>query len=251
MSLQEQLHQFFLLDQQIRGLRTRLDAATRRLKIQQTKIDQLARQRQELTDQLRQVQAAASGFELESKRIEERVARLREQMNTAKSNKEYSAMLVEVSTLKNDKSKVEDQALEQMAKADLLKQEVSEVEAKVAEQQKLVAGAEAEVQESKAEVGDRLNELTAQRNAAAAELPPDVLAVFERLADANDGEAMAGVIEESRRNMEYTCGGCYMQIPVERVNALITRPSDLTVCPSCGRILYMDEQLKSSMTASK
>ncbi len=247
MTLQQKLHELFLLDQQVRGLRTRLDAATRRLKAQQTKLEQLQRQRKELGDQLRQVQAAAAGFELQVKAMDERVEKLRGQMNNVTNNKEYSAMLVEVNTLKLEKSKVEEQALEQMGKVDLVKQEVAEIEAKIAEQTKMAGGARAEVESARAEVGQRLDEATKSRSAAAASVPADALAAFERQANAHDGEAMAGVIEENRRLMEYTCGGCYMAIPAERVNCLFTRPEEIVGCPNCGRLLFLDEQFKESM----
>ncbi|MBI1336454.1 MAG: hypothetical protein GC164_05775 [Phycisphaera sp.] len=251
MPLQDQLRELFHLDQQVRGLRTRLDAAQRRLKIQKTKAEQIQRQMQELASQYKQAQAAAGNFETEVKQAEQRVNKLREQMNTVTSNKEYSALLVEVNTLKLEKGKVEEKALEQMTKADLLKQEVVELDAKLTEQNKLVAAAEAEVKESRDEVGARLDEAQSQRDAAATTIPPEVKVTFDRLLEAHDGEAMANIIEENRRAMEYTCGGCYIQVPVELVNALSTRPDEMILCPSCKRILYIDKELKGALAGKK
>ncbi len=249
MSLQEKLYDFYLLDQQVRGLRTRLDAATRRLKLQSTKLDQLTQQHNELHDQHKHAMAEVSTLEHQAGDANGRVNKLREQMNSVRSNKEYSAMLVEVNSLKVEQSKLEDKALEKMSAVDDLKQRVAEVQAQVENQAKLVKSAEGEVQSAKEEVGESLADATAKRNAAAAELPADIISVFERLADHYDGEAMGEIEEQDRRRREYTCGGCYMELPIERVNALMMKPDELVTCPSCNRFLFIKQELKAEIGA--
>lgn len=247
MSLQVKLRTLFQLDQQVRGMRSRLEAATRRHKAQQTKLDQLNRQRAELAEQLKQTQAKATALEKQSLEVEAKITRLREQMNTVKNNKEYSALLVEVSTLKNDKGKAEEEALTEMAKVDALKKDMLAIEAKVADQQKLVAGAVAEVKDCESEVGQKLTDAAAQRDAAASEIPAETRSLFEKAAKVHEGEGMAPVVEENRRAMEYHCGGCFMGIPAERVNALMTKDDQIVSCPNCGRLLYVEEELRASM----
>jgi predicted nucleic acid-binding Zn-ribbon protein len=249
MPIHEQLHSFYLLDQQLRGLRGRLDAATRMHTVQKARLDQFATQHNEINDQLHKAQVAANAHEGQSRDSDTRIAKLREQMNAVRSNKEYQALLVEVNTAKLEKSKLEDQALEQLAKVDELKARLTEIQGKIDEQQKLVAVAQSQVDTARAEVGQQVDELTGQRQAAAGQLPPDVLATYERVARENEGEAMASVIEEDRRRMEYTCGGCYMGVPRECINALLKGRDTVVTCTNCGRILYLDEAFKTSMTA--
>jgi len=251
MSVQEKLRQLFLLDSQLRGMRSRLDNAISRHKRQQSKLDQLERQRSELGEQVKQNQAKASTLEKQASDVDTRVTTLRNQMNSVKNNKEYSALLIEVNTLKIDKTKVEEQALEQMGKVDQLKAEFGELEGKIAEQAKLVTGADGEVKTCRAELGEQLTELTTRRDAAEQEVPADARTQFRKLVEIHDGDAMAVVSEESRRNMEYTCSGCYMLLPVERVNAIMRRPDDVVCCPSCGRILYMEAELRTSFAPTK
>ncbi len=231
----------------MRGLSRRLDAARRRRDAQQTRLDQLNQQRSELETQLRQVRAKASGLEQEAAGVEQKIARFREQMNEVKSNKEYSALLVEVNTLKIEKSKLEDEALERMGETEQIQQRLTELQEKVTEQEKLLSLASAELDQAQAAVGDRLEQLEQERQAASKGLPAEALAVFRRQADHHEGEALAEVQEEDRRRREYICGGCYMQLPVECVNALIMRPDELVTCPSCGRILYMQQELKAAL----
>lgn len=249
MPLQDKLYDLFLLDQQMRGLRTRLNAATRRLNLQQTRLDQLNQQQSELSAQSKHAQAEVAGLEHQAQDADERVNKLREQMNNVRNNKEYSAMLVEVSTLKDEKSKLEDQALEKMGQLDTLKERLTEVQAQTQQQAKLVKSATDEVQNAKDEVGVQLSDTTAKRDEAADQIPADVLSQFERLADHYEGETLGEIEEQDRKRREYTCSGCYMELPIERVNALMTRPDELVTCPSCNRFLFIKQELKASIGA--
>lgn len=249
MSLQENLRQLFLLDQQLRGMRSRLDSATNRLQRQQKKLEQLTRQKVELTDQHKQAQVRVTTSEKAAAEIESRIVIIRGQMNTVKNHKEYQALVVEVNTIKLDKSKIEDQTLEQMTKLEQLKKDLDALAADAAAQEKLVAAAENEVKTCRAELGQQLDDLTAKRDLAAQELPADARTAFERIADVHEGDAMAHIVVEDRRNMEYSCGGCYMQLPIERVNALMSRNDQIILCTSCGRILYLEAEAKDALAS--
>jgi len=249
LSLQEKLYDLFLLDQQVRGLRTRLDAATRRHKAQRARLEQFRQQHDELTAQYKHAQAEVSGMEKDATEANDRVTKLREQMNSVRNNKEYSAMLVEVNTLKDEKSKLEDAALEKMGSVDALKEQVATIDEKTTSQAKLVESAEAEVASAKEEVGSELEDVTAQREAAAEKIPAEIMNVFERLADHYDGETLGEIEEQDRRRREYTCGGCYMELPIERVNALMMKPDELVTCPSCNRYLFIKQELKAEIGA--
>lgn len=246
MSLHDDLHELFLIDQQVRGLSGGLNSARTHSRTQQTKIEQLNAQLNELSGQLRQTQATEQNLENDAAGIDARINKLREQMNAAKTNKEYSAFLVEVNTLKADKSKIDDRAMELLGQIDKLKTQIEAVKAKLVEQEKIKAHAEAEVAKRQAEVGEQLEDLKRRRAEAAAKVNPSELAVFERLADTLEGEAMSPVLQEDPREMEFVCGGCYMSIPMERVNQLYNADR-MVRCSSCTRILYLSQEVKESM----
>ena len=244
LSLQDDLYQLFLLDQQVRGLRRRLDSGLRRHGLLQGKAEQFESQHRELLTQLKQAQARAADLEHQSDAVEQKVELHREQMNTVTTNKEYSALLVEVNTLKLEKSKREDEALAQLDEVDEIKQRIEELAAKLADQTKLVQGAETEIDVARTEVGDRLNQAQNERNDAATKLGPTALNTFERISLHHDGEALALVEEQDRRRREYCCGGCYLQLPFEHINTIMVQPNESVQCPSCHRFLYMANELK-------
>ena len=164
-----------------------------------------------------------------------------------RTNKEYSALLVEANTLKDDKSRMETEALEQLAQVDELAAKLQAVTTNVAEQEKLVTFSRDEIVDANAEVADSLAQVKAEREEAVKEVPVDVMRLYDRMADAYEGEALAEILEESRRHLEYSCGGCYTIIPYERVNAVISSIDEITSCPSCNRILHIGQDLRASL----
>jgi uncharacterized protein len=246
MGLTQDLYDLYLIDQQVRGLSRGLNAAASHVRGQQAKLDQLNQQLSELGQQLRHAQAAAANLENDAATVQQRIDRLREQMNSAKTNKEYSAFLVEINTLKVEKGKIEEQALEHLTRVDKLKEQAQAVQSQAAEVQRIKSHAEKTLSEREAEVGDQLAQVRARRETAARQVPPKALTVFEKLNEATDGEALAEVTREDPRS-DYTCGGCYMALPMERVNLLATT-DEIVRCPSCGRILYLATETRAALS---
>lgn len=231
----------------MRGLRGRLESTQRRQRVQQNRLDQLQQQHSELQAQLRHQQAQIAELESEAASAQEKIDKLRERANNVTSNKEYSALLVEVNNLKEAKSKLDDATLERMEQVEQLREQAGEVAEQVEQQKRIVELAGGEVETARQQVGEQLEAATKERDEAAAKLPPEALATFERLNESHDGEGLVEVIEQDRKRMEYICGGCYMSLPFERINALMSRPDELVTCSNCGRLLYLDQELRSAI----
>ncbi len=245
--LQAQLKSLFLMDQQVRGLRKRLDAATRRLLAQERRLAEFLQQRKELETQHKHARAGAGGLEDQANGARDKVEKLRSQMNSVTSNKEYKALLVEMNTLKLEQSRLEDEALNQLNAAEQMQLQLEALTQQASNQQSLVDLARRDVEEARQEVGDRLDQAVGERERTAAELDPVILATFEKMTDAYDGEGVAEVEAQDLRRREFLCAGCFMQLPVEVVNALIVKPQALSQCPNCERILLMPDALKEML----
>ena len=246
MTLHDALHALFLLDQQVRGLQSRLDSASQHVRAQEIKIKQLTDQLNELIHLHKQTKASESTLEGEADTIEQRINQLREQMNTANTNKEYSAFLVEVNTLKVDKDQKEEDALSLMSKIEELSEKVTEATTRVEEQNRVKTVADQELDDRTSEVGEQLEELKRKRAKAATDVPEKPLIIFNKVADDLDGESMAPVIQDDLRRLEFSCGGCYMSIPAEIINKLYGQ-TDVVQCTSCQRILYIEKELREAM----
>jgi len=251
MSVTEKLLRLYHVDRQIRGLRSRVDAAERRLSHQDAALQKIDTQLQALSGQARQLQATVQNNENEISALDERIGSLREQLNSAKTNKQYTAILTEMNTVKADKSQVEDRALESLTRLDEVKAQIEELTQARQEAEKIRAVAQGERDQTAAEIRDRLEELERERAEAAADAPAGALAEYETEVEHREDDVMAPIVELNRKSMEFACGACQTLLPMESVNTALGR-GDLTRCVSCGAILYIEPELREAVTpASK
>ena len=246
MNVTQKLLSVFKVDKQYRGLRSRLSAAEKFLAEQNKQIEQIDAKKASLDAQLRQLQSAGANFEGEMKRLHARMASIREQMDSAQTNKEYKAFLTEVNTIKAERDRQETSALEQMSKAEEIRRQLDELQKSRTERERVQAVATSERDQRAAEINDKLTDLKGQRESLAKDLPKDALQVFERLIQTRGDEAMAHIEEVDRKRHEYHCGACMMALPIEAVNGLLVS-GKLTKCASCQCILYIEEELAKSM----
>jgi predicted nucleic acid-binding Zn-ribbon protein len=202
-------------------------------------------QQQEMHTRKRQVQAALATLELEIKSIDERLEKLRGDLNSAPNNKQYTAVLTELNTVKASRTALEDRVLSHMEQLETIEAQFATIDGQIAERTKVRDLANAQYEERKTDVGARLSELEHEHEKAAAVIPANVLQVFEEVADLHEGEAMAAVEEIDRKHREYACGACNMHLPFELVSKLSSKTDMLVRCAACGRLLYLQEAMPS------
>jgi predicted nucleic acid-binding Zn-ribbon protein len=249
MDVTAKLLRVFNVDKQLRGLQSRLGSAERFLGEQTKEIEGLDSKRSTLDAQLKTNAAQAADFEGEMARLDAKMATIRKQMDAAQTNKEYKAFLTEINTFKADRDGLETKALELMTKSDELKKQAAELDGKRSERQQVQKVAAGERDQRFKEIETRLNELKAERAKLAAEVPADVMSVFQRLVDQRGDEAMGPIEVADRKRHEYHCGVCMMALPVDVVSLLMSS-GKLTLCKSCQCILYLDEEAKKAMEPS-
>ncbi|MHC4101201.1 MAG: zinc ribbon domain-containing protein [Planctomycetota bacterium] len=247
MSLTENLVNLFQIDAQVRGLRRRLDSAERYLAVQTRNVEELEVQRREVETRQLQIQARIGNLEGEMATIDERLEKLRNELNAATTNKQYTTVLSELNTAKNARSEIEDQVLAEMERVDENTQQRQALEQEIDERQKVRALAEDQLQQRHDEVGERLAELEAEREVAAAAVPGKERRLFDELADAYDGESMSSIEEIDRRHREYACGTCRMHIPFQAGSALLSSSDTLVTCTACGRIMYLQDEVRGAL----
>lgn len=247
MTLINSLLHLFQVDSQVRGLRSRLDSAKRYLSHQTKQLEDLQQQKSELESRRLHTKATIGNLENEIKSIDERIEKLRDELNSAVTNKQYTALLTELNTFKSQRGEAEERALREMESMDQFDAQESEVEAQIAERAKVRDVAEAQLRERESEIGDRLAELEEERRGAAASIPGEYLAIFDEVARTYDGEAMAPIDEIDRRSREYACGSCHMTLPFEHIAVCLSGAETIVRCTACSRILYMQEETRGAL----
>jgi predicted nucleic acid-binding Zn-ribbon protein len=210
-------------------------------------LNDLLQNQLELQTRRKHLQANIGTLEVEVKSIDDRLEKLRNELNSAPTNKQYAAILNELNIVKASRSGLEDRMLQDMEQVEKIQAQAKDLETQIAERTKVRDLAKAQLEERRNDVGHRLSELEAERETAAAVIPVESLMIFDDLADNFEGEAMAPVEEVDRRHREYACGECNMHLPFELVSILTSRGDTLIRCPSCTRILYMQEEMRGSL----
>jgi predicted nucleic acid-binding Zn-ribbon protein len=189
--------------------------------------------------ELRKAQAEIDELDLDLKSRTAVINKHREQLNSVRTNKEYSAILSQLNNEKAEASRVEARALELMGKLEVRKKAFAE---KADQEQAIVARLDelkGEVAHAQRNFADKLAQLEALRSKAAARLAAETLGMFQRLSERYDGEVLAAISRVNPRKHEYLCGGCNMSLSAETANAAMTR-DDVITCRNCGRILFIE-----------
>jgi len=247
MSLMDSLLKLHRVDANVRGLRSRLDSAERYLAQQERELALLDERIDELATREKHLAARIANYEGEAKQLDEKIEKFRRDLNNAANTKQYQAVLSEVETVKARRREIDDRTLEEMEAVEVVRTQLGELRGDREERVKVRDIALARRDERAAEVGDRLHELEQERVQAAADVPDAALGVFEHVADLHDGEAMAANEEISRRHREYACGACHMHLPFEAVSTLVGTVSHVVQCPSCRRILFVQDEVKGAL----
>lgn len=242
MALLDNLLTLHRVDSQVRALRTRLDGAKAYLDAQDRQLAVLDRQRADLESQLKQLQAVIHGLELDQTQVQQRVDKLRAELNTSTNDKQYKAILNEMKILEGQKDEVVRRAVEEMGRVDDVKKRAELHAATVVERRKVREVAKAKLDECTRDVGERLAELEAEREQAARLIPERERKTFDRVADETEGEAMAEVTIVDLRHREFACGACNIEVPFDTFSRLKSTADVLIQCKACTRILFLSPE---------
>ena len=228
------------IEQNLRATQTRLDNSQQSVKRLVHAIAQLQSSRAAKHEEIKLTRLQYGKYETDLKSEEEEISRLRVALNTAKTNRDYSAILTKINTDKVDKSKLEDRILSLMSQVDTDQAVCQEIETEIETTQKKLNDLRAANEEKENKFRQDIQDLQSQRQDAFAHIPEKVRMLFAKLADRYGGEVLAEIVKQrAGRKTEQSCGGCFMSIPLELVNTLMTKDEVIT-CPSCGRIIVLD-----------
>jgi len=223
---------------QIVDIRRQLRRKERQLRAQQKKLDATRETIQAEREEIRRSQVDFDTLDVEIKGRSANVAKLREHLNTVRTNKDYAVILAKLNNEKADVSRLESRALTLMQSIEARKQTFTEHEQAEATEVERLEDLKAQLEQAQRSFAGRLDELNRQREEAAVQVDGEAVAHFERLSERYDGEVLAEVEQPNPRRDEFICSGCHMSLRIEVANKLRSR-DEIVTCRNCGRILYM------------
>ncbi len=175
-------------------------------------------------------QAARRTLDRDLATVQGRLAKFKDQLMEVKTNREYQAMQKEIEVAQTEVRQTEDRILERMLEADELVQEIRAAETAAAGEHAAVAEERRALETEAAGLQEELDRIAGTRQALVTEMPAPILALFDQVAKARRGIAVA----EAR---DGHCTLCNVRLRPQVFND-IRRNDSVIQCESCQRILY-------------
>ena len=199
----------------------------------QTLENELARIRDEYDNEVARSKDLSNqrrNFEGEVEMLQTKLSRLKDQLMTVKTNKEYTAMLHEIQMAEDQIRSEEDKILDIMEMTEDMDQVLKKAEQ---EMLKVSTGIQEEIRktaESAPRLESELARLKEEKNRVEATIDLELLARYQRIAKACKGVALAEARDE-------LCSACHVRIRPQMYAELL-RTDNIYACDSCSRILF-------------
>ena len=230
----QRLRELQAIDSAIDGLRRRRADLEREAAAEEMNIRRAGEQLEARQSGSHDLRRDVDRKELELKQIEEKIRTLENQLNRAKTNREFTAFQREIAGFRADASLLEDESLQMLERTDIARQRIAEAEATLAEAEKSCVAHREAIRGRQGEIDVEIGELQQKRSAPLAEVDQSHREMYEHLRTRSDGMAVVAA-----RNG--VCQGCFMNLTSNTVN-LLMGGDELIRCHSCSRILFLDDQ---------
>ncbi len=226
------------VENRLRAAKAKLTRCRRNVVIQENQVRNLQSALEAKKEEIQLTKVQYDRLELELKSRDADIAKLRASLNTAKTNKEYAAVLTQLNTTKADNSKNETHILDLLKDIEADEAECNEIQEQIAEQKQQLEKTRVESGTLAGKYEAKIKEIQEEWDEAAKDIPAEQLEIFRRVAETYDGQAVTEIVKPGDKKGAYSCGGCFMGITAESVNMLMSK-DEIIRCPNCTRILVL------------
>lgn len=201
-------------------------------------IEALQQQAEKVVQRFTKVQAKVQEMEKERRNLEQElednevhISKYRSQLLQVKTNKEYSALQVEIDTLKSKNAHMEERILQLMDQVEVTKKEEAQVNKEVIAEQEKIKKFIHDKEADRIKLEGELARLQKERQVLL-ELLPDknIIQEYFKLLKVRNGLAVA-IVENG------ICTGCHVSL-TPQMFAEVKMQEKLIRCPTCFRFLY-------------
>jgi uncharacterized protein len=224
------LIQLHYLDQQIGSLQQSISKMPARMQEVDKKLDRFQKNVQERQQLIAENQKKRKELESDLALIETKRNRYKEQLDTVKTNKEYTALQHEIEGVNLAIRQIEDQILTRMEEAEALKLHLEEAQKAKDREENTLLEEKKVIQAEADRLQQQMDGLKAKRQEWVSQIPQPTIAMYDRTAKHRRGIAMAEAKDE-------ICLECQMRIRPQLFQE-IKRNDSIITCESCSRILF-------------
>lgn len=177
--------------------------------------------------------AILKNLELEVKTKQESLEKLKSQMMSIKTNKEYDALISQIDATKEYIGERENGILELIEKVESLESSIDELKKKSEETKEQNEKQLAILQEKMDSVGSKMDSKENERNNIKEKVSRRTMSIYERVRKNRGGDVVVTVKKRA-------CGACYKALPPHKIQE-IKRGDQLITCDNCGRMLIWQD----------
>jgi len=234
----EILRDLHLLHQRAKALRDRLASAPRTLAGRQaaltTRQADVEKARKALQDAKVHLKKNEHALQAQQAKIDD----LKAKLNQVKKNEEYKALQNQIAHDKAALSKTEDEILQSYERIETQGVALAKLEAEVRSFARDVAAIQTEIETQASTHKAQLQELETAIVEAEISIPEQERERYSRTVRQFGADALAACENGA-------CLGCFTSVTTQMLNHLING-DQLMFCKSCGRLLYLDEQVETT-----
>lgn len=172
----------------------------------------------------------------------EKLKHFQQQVSLVRTQREYSALLTEIDTVKSSIKALEEQALAGMEGYEEAQRRLGEERTAFADLDGRYNEALQRWRDERPAVEQQAESLRAEVKQLRAELPKGVLVMFDRVYERRRGDAVAPLRKSgSGGGQIWHCAACNYRVRLQVVSDIRGRGS-LVQCDGCRRFLYVDEE---------
>ncbi len=172
----------------------------------------------------------------------EKLKHYQQQISMVRTQREYSALLQEIDTVKGSIKGLEEQALQGMEGYEQAQQRLAEERSAFADLDQRYQEALGRWQAERPGVEQQAQTLRSEVAQLRSELPRGLLAQFERVYERRNGDAVAPLRKSTTpAGTIWHCGACNYRVRLQVAGEIRSRGT-LVECDGCRRFLYMPEE---------
>ncbi len=191
---------------------------------------------EEAKEKLKKNQILRDKLELEVEDLKGKIDKKKSELNSIKTNKEYTAMISEIELLEKKKEEAEEKVIASLLETDEIQEEIKKAEKEIAKVKGVYEKEKEEVLQKQKEVEAYLKELKEKRKKIASEIDEEHLKLYEDLGKTKGGIPLSKVVDGF-------CSECYMKVR-PHVIVELKKGKNIVTCENCGRILYLEVEVK-------
>jgi predicted nucleic acid-binding Zn-ribbon protein len=164
---------------------------------------------------------------------EESLSKYQSQLYEVKTNKEYSALMVEIASLKQENSEWENEILTLMEQGDNLRGLMEQKKEGLSREKEKLAEEEEKNVKRVSVLEEELRKRQEEREGQVGRIEEALLTRYEKIKEGRGGLALVPVQGDA-------CQGCFTRLPPQVINEIM-QARRVIICERCSRILSMSD----------